>query len=191
MKNITTIAGLALAVTAMTASADHLLEVDLSVANQITIMATSGVSAVSASGGDTTGVYLENFFNVVGTNPLETLLSGNLTNAENPSDGTPNLFRAGLGSDMGLNIWSFSSDITVTFTAGSLAFTGSATWGLSASEYADFLTGNSSGDLYFPADDSGDLAGAERLGTWALVVPAPSSMALLGLGGLVCTRRRR
>lgn len=53
------------------------------------------------------------------------------------------------------------------------------------------LAGTTSGDLYFPADSADDIAaGAVVLGTWN-VVPAPSAMALLGLGGLVTTRRRR
>ncbi|MBL4809903.1 MAG: PEP-CTERM sorting domain-containing protein, partial [Phycisphaerales bacterium] len=67
-----------------------------------------------------------------------------------------------------------------------------ATWsGLDAGEYAAMLAGNISGDIYFNADTDNDIAdGAVFIGTWN-VIPAPGSMALLGLGGIVAGRRRR
>ena len=174
------------------AQADVLLTVDLSVVNQVTISATSGLSANSASGSDTTGVYLDNFYNGAGSSLNETLISGDLTSAENTSDMSPNLFRGGSGSDTGLNIWSFTDDFNATFTAGSLAFTGSATWDLDAAAYADMLAGNSSGDIYFPADTFDDVAGATFLGTYNVVVPAPGVLPLLGVGlGAGVMRRRR
>ncbi len=190
MNKIATIAGLALSVSAMTASADVLLEVDLTVVDQITITATAGLSAVDAIGDDFTGVYLDGLFGADGSLSYA-LISGDLTNAENPSDFTPSLFRANSGTDTGLNIWSFSSDSDVTFTAGSLAFVGSATFSLDALSYANLLAGNTSGNIYFPADDFSDIdAGAVVLGTYT-VIPAPGSLALIGLGGLACARRRR
>ncbi len=190
MNKMITIAGLAISVSALTASAEVLLEIDLSVVDQITISATGGLSAVTASGSDFTGVYLDGLFGADGT-LVSSLVSGDLTNAENPSDGSPALFRASSGTDTGLNIWSFSSDSIVTFTAGSLAFTGSATFDLDSLSYANLLAGNTSGDIYFPADSFDDIAGgAVSLGTY-FVIPAPSSLALLGLGGMVCARRRR
>lgn len=174
------------------AQADDLLIVDLSIMNEVTITATSGLSAVTASGGDGTGVYFENFYGGAGGSLSESLVSGNLTNAENPTDNSPNLFRGGGGTDPGLNLFSWSPDITVTFTAGSLAFTGSATWTLSASEYADMLAGNTSGNLYFPADTVDDLPGAVILGTYRVVVPSPATLPMAALGlGMVATRRRR
>jgi len=191
MNNFATIAGLAVATVAAAASADVLVSIDLSVVNQVTINATGGLSAVSASGSDTTGIYLNEFYAGAGNALAGSLVSGDFTNAQNPSDGTPSIFRAGGGTDTGLNFWSFSSDTTVTFTAGSLAFVGSATFDISADMYSDMLAGNTSGDLYFPADDASDIAaGAVNLGTWN-VVPAPGAMALLGMGGMVATRRRR
>ncbi len=183
---IATIAGLA---TAASAQAPLLL-IDLSVTNQVTITATSAASAVTASGGDGIGVYFDNFYGGAGDSLSASYVSGMITNTENPSDGSPSLFRGGSGSDSGLNLWSWSSDFTVTFTAGSQAFTGSGTWDLDANEYADMLAGNTSGALYFPADTADDVAGAVQLGTWA-VIPAPSALAVLGLGGMVATRRRR
>jgi hypothetical protein len=179
----------ALAMAAGTAQADDLLIIDLTVANEITITATDGLSAVTASGSDSIGVYLENFYGGSGDALSAALASGDLTNAENPADGSPALFRGGGGSDPGLNIWSFSSDSTVTFTEGSLAFVGSATWSLDANEYADMLAGSMSGNIYFPADTVDDIAGASVLGTYT-VVPTPGVVALLGLAGLARSRRR-
>ncbi len=181
-----------LALFATGAQADDLLLIDLSVPNQITITATAGLSAITTSGSDTTGIYMENFYSAAG-GALSTSSTGagDLTNAENPSDGSPALFRAGGGTDTGLNVWSFSSDTTVTFTAGSLAFTGSGTWALDAPEYADMLAGNTSGNIYFPADDASDLSTAMILGSYR-VIPAPGAATLLGIGlGLGAVRRRR
>jgi hypothetical protein len=179
----------ALAMAAGTAQADDLLIIDLTVANEITITATDGLSAVTASGSDSIGIYLENFYGGSGDALSAPLASGDFTNAENPADGSPALFRGGGGSDPGLNIWSFSSDSTVTFTEGSLAFVGSATWSLDANEYADMLAGSMSGNVYFPADTVDDIAGATAIGTY-LVVPTPGAIALLGLAGLARSRRR-
>ena len=172
-----------------TAHADeHVLTVDLSVANQVTISGGPGVSLATVSGSDNIGVYLEDFYGGSGDG-LFAEASGDLTNAENPADGSPALFRGGGGSDPGLNIWSFSSDNTVTFTAGSLAFVGSATWALDANEYADMLAGSMSGNVYFPADTVDDIAGATAIGAY-LVVPTRGAIALLGLAGLARSRRR-
>lgn len=173
------------------AHADDLLIVDLSVPNQITINSTAGLSAATVSGSDTTGVYFDNFYGVAGNALADVLVSGDITNVGNPSDFTPDLFRGGSGTDTGLNLWSWSSDFTVDFTAGSQAFSGTGTWTLSAAEYADMLAGNMSGNLYFPADTSDDVANATLLGTYKVIVPAPASAALLGIGGLAAVRRRR
>ena len=178
------------AVLTTVAQADDLLVVDLSVVDQVTISATDGLSAVTTSGGDSTGVYFENFYGGAGTSLSAILVFGDLTNAENPSDGSPSLFRGGSGSDPGLNMWSWSTATTCTFTAGSLAFTGSATWDLDPQEYAEMLAGSSSGDIYFPADTVDDLPSALVLGTY-VVVPEPGTLSLLGLClGLGMLRRR-
>ncbi len=182
----------AMAVSMMTAGAyaDELLIVDLSVVDEITITATSGNSDITTSGGDGIGVYLQDFYSGPGTTGLnETLVSGDLTNAENPADNSPNLFRAGT-ADPGLNIFSWSPDTTVTFTAGSLAFTGSGTWSLNSDDYADMLPAiGSTGNLYFPADDVSDIPNARILGTYR-VVPEPGTLSLLGLCLIAGLRRR-
>jgi len=178
------------ALSASAAQADILLEIDLTVANQITINATNGLSSATVSGGDTTGVYFNNFYSGPGVALNDVLVSGNITNAANPTDNSPDLFRAGSGSDTGLNLWSWSSDVTVNFTAGSLAFTGTGTWTLSAAMYNDMLNGNAGGDLYFPADDITDLTSATLIGQWR-VIPAPGAASLFGMGLFAAARRRR
>ncbi len=182
----------ATALFAAAAQAQVLLTVDLSVVNQVTISATDGLAANTVSGDVFIGVYLDNFYAGEGGGLFGDLVSGDLTNAENPSNFEPYLFRSGFGSDAGLNIYNFSDDPTVTFTAGSLAFVGSATWDLDADEYADMLAGNSSGDIYFPADSSGDVPNAAFLGTYSVIVPAPGVLPLLGISlGAGVIRRRR
>ncbi len=173
--------------------ADKLLIIDLTVENQVTITATDGLSSSTVSGPDLTGVYLEDFFAADGVSSLNaSLVSGDLTNFENPSDGTPSIFRDGT-TDRGLNIFSFSSDFTVTFTADSQAFTGSAVFTLEADDFADmFAGGERSGNIFFPADSVDDLDSAEFLGTYHVIVPAPAALPLMGLGlGLGAMRRRR
>ncbi|MEL6797103.1 MAG: PEP-CTERM sorting domain-containing protein, partial [Planctomycetota bacterium] len=67
----------------------------------------------------------------------------------------------------------------------------SATWIVDPDDYADILTANTFGTVFFPADTSDDIAaGAVAIGTYS-VIPAPASAALLGLGGLAAARRRR
>jgi hypothetical protein len=172
------------------AHADDLLLVDLTVVNQITITATAGLSAVTVTGSDGIGVYLENFYSGPrATGVTDTLVFADLTNVGAPSNGAANLFTSGL-TDPGLNIFSWTADATVTFTAGTQAFQGSATWNLAADDYAEMLAGNTSGNLYFPADGLSDLPNAQILGTYR-VIPTPGAAALLGLGGIASIRRRR
>jgi hypothetical protein len=148
----------------------ELLTVDLSVPNQVTITATSGVSEADASGSTTTGFLFENFFSNAGTQGVGTptiVGTATLTAASVPADGSPSLFR-GSDTDAGLNIWSYSATGTTTFTTGQVAFSGSATWSISPALYAAMLTAPTSGNLYFPADTSDDIAGAVLLGTYAV-----------------------
>lgn len=189
--NVLSATAIVLAAGGAQAQLETLLIVDLTVANQITISATNGASAASLSGGDTTGVLLADLLSAGTSNAIsDVLVSGDITNVGNPSDGTPDLFYSTFGAGTGLNLWSWSSDTTVNFTAGSQAFSGSGTWNVSPAFYADMLAGNSGGTIYFPADTDDDIAGATAIGTWNLI-PAPSTAALLGLGGLAAVRRRR
>jgi len=169
---------------------DELLCIDLSVTDQITILATDGLAAATVSGSNFTGVYFDNFYNGAGSSLSASLVSGDLTSAANPSDESPSLFRGGGGTDTGLNLWSFSTDSTVDFVEGDLAFVGSATWDLDSAMYNDMLNGNDMGDLYFPADTSDDVNDAFLIGTYKVVVPAPASLPLLGLGFAAMRRRR-
>ncbi len=183
----------ATAVFSMSANAATILSVDLSVLNQVTISTTSGTSSVTASGFDSTGFLLASIFDGVFAGTLgDTLISGDLTSAENTSDGTPDLFV--FSGNAGLNVWSYTDDATGEFVAGSLAFSGSATWDISADSYASLLAGALSGDVYFPADDDGDLATAMVIGQWerATPVPVPAAVWLMmsALGGLGLMRRR-
>ena len=181
----------AAAATGANAQLEKLLIVDLSVENQITITATTGASAATISGSDGIGVLLADLLNGPNISGIcDSLVSGDITNVANPSDGSPDLFYSTFGAGNGLNLWSWSSDTTVDFTAGQQAFTGSGTWTVNPSFYADMLAGNTSGTIYFPADTDDDIAGATAIGTWN-VIPAPASAALLGLGGLAAVRRRR
>jgi hypothetical protein len=171
------------------ASADVLLSVDLSVTDQITITATNGLSSADATASNFTGYLLADFFADASVTPADTSVSGDLSTAANASDGSPDIFSG--STSFGFNIWSFSTDGSVSVTAGDIAFAGSSTWTVGASDYAAMLAGNTSGDIYFGADTDDDIAGgATFIGTWN-VVPAPSSLALIGLGGLVAGRRRR
>jgi len=171
------------------ASADVLLSIDLSVTDQITITATDGLSAASATASNFTGYLMADFFNDAAATPADTSVSGDLSTAANASDASADIFSG--GTSFGFNVWSFSSDSDVSVTAGEIAFAGSTTWTVDAIDYADMLAGNTSGDIYFGADTDDDIAGgATFIGTWN-VVPAPSSLALIGLGGLVAGRRRR
>jgi len=191
MNKFASVAGLAVAATAMTASADVLLEVDLSVVGQITITATDGLSAGSASGLDGIGVLMADFYTGPATSPLfsSVVPGGDLSSASDATDHSPDIARNGGGN--GLNIWSFASDSQASFTAGSVAFTGSGAWNIvGADAYADMVAGNSSGDIFAFANTDDDISSSTNIGTW-VVVPAPGSLALIGLGGIAAGRRRR
>ncbi|MEM9057962.1 MAG: VPLPA-CTERM sorting domain-containing protein [Pseudomonadota bacterium] len=181
----------------ITANAATLLTVDLSVENQITITATGEASSATVSGGDTTGFYLEGIFGDIFTGPgvFGSLVSGNLTSAQNGSDGTPALFASGASLGDGLNVWSYTDDPSSDFIEGELAFVGSATWDLDPANgvYAALLSGARFGDIYFAADTADDIANATLIGQWEVaVIPVPAAVWLFGsaLVGLGALRRR-
>jgi hypothetical protein len=156
-------------------SGGELLTVDLSTVNQITVTATSGLSMATVSGSTTTGWLFENFFANAGSQGIgsPTIVgTATLTAASVPPDGSPSLFR-GSDTDDGLNIWSYSATGTTSITAGQVAFTGTATWSVSPAFYAALLTAPSSGNIYFPADTSDDIASAQLLGTYAVINGPP------------------
>ncbi len=150
---------------------EELLVVDLTTTNQITITATNGLSAATVSGPTNTGFYFENFFaNASPFNLVTTLVSGNLTAASVQTNNSPGLFRLN-AFDPGLNVFSYTSITTTTFTAGQLAFTGTGTWTTPADGYAAMLTAPATGNVYFPADDVSDLPTATVLGTYRVILP--------------------
>src|SRR5690606_34535943 len=157
---------------------DELLVVDLSTRNQIKVTATSGTSLATVSGSTTTGWLFENFFGSAGNQAIgsPTIVgTATLTAASVPPDGSPALFRSS-GTDAGLNIWSYSGTATTTFTTGQVAFSGTATWNIDAALYTVMVNNApTSGDLYFPADDTGDLATAQLLGTYSVILPGEPS----------------
>lgn len=177
------------------AQAGLLLEIDLSVENTISISATNGVSLISATGSDITGIYLDEFF---GDNTLgsfnETLISGDLNSANEASDLSPNLFH--FNDDPGLNIFSTSVGSSLSFTQGAIAFLGSATWTISENFYQHFLTSATSGNIFFPADSIDDINNALILGSWSVVgldsvsVSEPSALTLFALAAVLFGFRR-
>jgi hypothetical protein len=177
-----TIASLVLSVSGF-ANANLVLQADLSVENTITISATSETSLATVSGTHSVGFYLADFFDSA-FSLSDTLISGNLTSANNTSDSSPELFS--FSTDTGLNVWLFSSDSQMSFTAGELAFSGQASWTVDATAYASALNGAQSGNVYAPADQSTDIPNASLIGTWEVIgatdVPEPSTLAILGLG---------
>ncbi len=167
----------------LAAKADVVLLVDLSVPNMVTITATSGTSAATISGTTFTGFYLQNFFNTTTAGTVTSTGVGNISSFLNPPDNSPNGFRANSSTDPGFNIWSYSTDSTGNFTLGTQAFSGSATFTLSATAYAQAVVALGAAvdrNVYFPADDVTDLGTATLIGTWQ-VVPEPSTFALLGV----------
>lgn len=173
------------------AQAELLLLIDLSVVNQLKITATTGNSAATSSGSDSDGFYLEGFFNSTVTATIGgTRLSGDLTHFENTSDNSPELWRTD-NNDPGLNLYSYTGDVSSTFTTGNQAFTGSGTWELDSAAYALALAGSGGGNIYFTADAVSNIAGADLIGEW-VVVPESSSFAyLLGVFALSVSLIRR
>lgn len=150
-----------------------LLEVDLSVVNQVTITATDGNAAASVAGPDITGVYLASFFTDAGTTLGISTGSGDLAPNANTPDGSPNLFRAADGADLGLNVWGMASGNPLEFITGSVAFTGTATWTVSGDIYSHLVANGGSGLLYAPADSVDDLPDATLIGLWAVLGAGP------------------
>jgi len=166
-----------------------ILEVDLSVPNQVTVRGMPGLAAGTVSGSDLTGAYLADYYDVPSTALTNSTGTGNLTNFLNPPDGSPGIFTT--AGDAGLNIWTWSTDSTVDFQVGVRAFTGAGTWTVTPAKYAELLSAvGDTGDVFFPRDTPNDPA--TLIGTWQAVVPEPTTASvLIGLTGLSFLRRRR
>lgn len=186
------LAASAAALVAGSATAEVLLVVDLSVTDEVTVTATSGLASASATGSPGIGIYMEGLVSGGAASSGVVLSSGDFTTAANATDNSPSLFS--FSADTGLNIWSYTADATTDVTSGATAFSGSATWAVSNAFYLELLAGPTSGTVYLPADSDDDLpsggGSAVAIGEYS-VIPEPGSLALLGLGGLAMLRRRR
>jgi len=174
----------------MTASADVLINVDLSVVDEVIFTATTGNSAITATGSDFSGILLGGILGGSGGVNFNFMDFSDFSSAQNPTNGFPGLLQGGGGTDSGLNIFAMSTDANLDFSEGRRAFVGEIRMRLNPTFYNNLVAGNTTGNIYFPAEDDSQIPGAEILGTYR-VVPAPSGLALLGLGGLLAGRRRR
>lgn len=151
----------------------NLLVVDLSVQDRVTVTATTGLSAGTVSGATFDGFYLKDFFSTAGTVtvPVSPGYSGTptFTAASVATNNIPRMYRAGSGTDPGLNIYGYSGATTTTFTNGQLAFTGSVTWTVTTAVYNAMLTAPAAGDVYFVADSVGMLSTATLIGKYTVV----------------------
>lgn len=187
----------ALVLSPSVSAAATLLSIDLSIANQITVVAEPGLANATVSGSDGVGIYLPNFFADGNTGFGINNTSGDFSSTNQTSDGSANLWS--YSGDTGLNIWSFVNGGTVSFTDGTQAFTGSATWNLTPGLYAEFVNAPGAGSLFFPADSANDIVGQTAIGEFTTSnavpapVPVPASVLLLGsvLLGLGLFRPRR
>ena len=184
------VVGAVLSVSGFANSALVLL-VDLTVEDQLTISATSGLSLATVSGSDTVGFSLMDLLGSSGFS--DTLVSGSLTSANQTSNGSPIL--SNVGGSNNLNVWSITDDPFMTFTAGSLAFSGQVITNVDAATYANLLAGQISGDVLAPFDNLSvtDESQASLIGTWERVVqdvPEPSTLAIFALGLMGLASRR-
>jgi len=141
---------------------------------------------------------LANFFDPRRGFVTNTLQSGNLTSANNISDGSPILFGGSNGQEF-FNVFGFTNDPLMTLIAGLMALSGQATWTVDTASYLSALNGGLSGDVVAPFDNFivTDLGSASVIGTWEAIVASevsePSIIAFfaLGLMGLAVNRHRQ
>jgi hypothetical protein len=186
---------LGLALTASGLAKAVVLLVDLTVENQIKISATDGASLSTVNGEVNTGFSLINFFDASRRNVDQTLESGNITSANNASNDSPVFFEDDRGSEF-FNIFDFTDDPLMTFTAGMQAFSGEAIWTVDTTTYLSALNGGLSGNVVAPFDNFfvTDLSTASVIGTWEAIVASevsePSIFAFFALGFMGLAARR-
>ena len=187
------VALLAMALTPVAASAQQavLLTVDVSDPSNVVISATGTGPLINDSSAIVNrGVTLRGLFDADfdGERPL----AGDLAPRDAPAfDLASNDFDAVTARDLNLFRSAFSDGTTTTqaFVTTDAAFTGAGTIDLSG---ASFVVGTV-GDISVGDTIDGDTTGGSgaTLGQFQVVVPEPSSLALLGLGGAALLRRRR
>ena len=167
---------------------ENLLIVDLSVQDRVTLTATAGLSSGTVSGATFDGFYLKDLFSSAGTVsvPVNPGYSGTTTFTASsvPTNASAKMFRAGSGTDPGLNIYGYSATATTTFTTGQQAFTGTVTWTVSTAVYNAMLTAPATGgDVYFVADSIGMLGTATLIGKYSVVKPStgPDNLLIVDL----------
>lgn len=179
------------------AHAGVLIELDLSVTNQLTLTATTETAIGTATGPTLKGIVLE------GTGSVASGLLGgasdtfgfNSTGAFVQVE-TSGLLDSGVYS---LNLYesSFTDNVSTSITSGEQAFVGTTTMPLDATSYNNLLNGPSSGKIYAFDDGATTFAtNGTYIGEWAKAstVPEPSTaiaMGLLGILGFAGNRRRR
>jgi len=169
----------------------EVLTVDLSIENQITVSAGAGVSmaTISSANANDIGFLFADFFPTTVQSLGSSLVSGaTLSAASSTSDGSPVLYRAS-SSDTGLNIYSYSTDMAHGFTVLQTAFTGTATWNISAGAYNLMLSSApATGDVYFPTDEAAGIPTATKIGTYRVIRPVAQhtvTSEVNGTGGTI------
>ena len=180
------------------AHAGVLIELDLSVTDQLTLTATTETAIGTVSGSTFAGIVLQgtgevnNGFNGGASDTFGFKSTGAFTLIE-----TVQLFKSGVWS---LNLYEskHSDSVDTSITSGQQAFVGTTTITLNSESYNNLLNAPSSGKIYAFADGDDFATNGTHVGDWAKAssgtVPEPSTaiaMGLLGVLGFAGNRRRR
>ncbi len=179
------------------AHAGVLIELDLSVTNQLTLTATTETAIGTVSGPTSNGIVLQ------GTGNVDSNLVGGTSDTFGfKSTGAFNEIKTSRLLDSGvysLNLYESGASVSTSITSGEQAFVGTTTMPLDATSYNNLLNGPSSGKIYAFDDGATTFAtNGTYIGDWAKAssgnVPEPSTaiaMGLLGVLGFAGKRRRR